>query len=118
MSEELLNNLVLMLEICSPVFTGLTILYFRLSSRIDKVESKAEVLFDSLRKEIQSLDHKMEQKFGHVEQRFVHMEQKLDYMERKFEQKFEKLDQKLDRLFEMLIIRNQLARGNPLKKTK
>ena len=104
MSDELLNNLVLILEICSPIFTGLTILYFRLSSRIDKAESKSENRIDSLRKDMQNLEHKMEQKFEHVEQ--------------KFEQKFEKLDQKLDRLFEMLITRNQISRSHPLKKTK
>ena len=140
MSDELLNKIVLIIEICSPIFTGLTILYFRLSSRIDKAEAKLDGRVDSLRKEIrdeiQGLDHKMEQKFGDAEQRFIHMEQKFDYMDQKFEQrfekmeqkfdqkfdridqKFEKIDQKFDRLFEMLVIRNQLGRGNPLQKTK
>ena len=108
MRDELLNKLVLIVEVCSPIFTGLTILYFRLSSRIDKAEVKSDVRIDSLRKEIkeeiQALDYKMEQKF-------MHMEQKL-------EQKFERIDQKFDRLFEVLIIRNQLGRGHPIKKTK
>ena len=129
MSDELLNKIVLIVEICSPIFTGLTILYFRLSLRIDKAEAKSDGRVDSLRKEIkdemQGLDHKMEQKFRDVEQRFVHMEQKLDHMDQKFEQKFEridqkfeKIDQKFDRLFEMLVIRSQFGRGNPIKKTK
>ena len=129
MSDELLNKIVLIVEICSPIFTGLTILYFRLSSRIDRAEAKSDGRVDSLRKEIkdemQGLDHKMEQKFRDVEQRFVHMEQKLDHMDQKFEQKFEridqkfeKIDQKFDRLFEMLVIRSQFGRGNPIKKTK
>jgi uncharacterized protein YhaN len=129
MNDELLSKIVLIVEICSPIFTGLTILYFRLSSRIDRAEAKSDGRVDSLRKEIkdemQGLDHKMEQKFRDVEQRFVHMEQKLDHMDQKFEQKFEridqkfeKIDQKFDRLFEMLVIRSQFGRGNPIKKTK
>ena len=111
MNDELLSKIVLIVEICSPIFTGLTILYFRLSSRIDKAESKSETRVDSLRKEVQDLDHKMEQRFMHMEQKF---EQKFE----KIDQKFEKIDQKFDRLFEMLVIRGQFGRGNPIKKTK
>ena len=111
MNDELLSKIVLIVEICSPILTGLTILYFRLSSRIDKAEAKSETRVDDLRKEVQALDNKMEQ-------RFMHMEKKLEHMEQKLEQKFEKIDQKFDRLFEMLVIRSQLGRGNSLKKTK
>ncbi|RZI45479.1 hypothetical protein [Candidatus Finniella inopinata] len=111
MNDELLGKIVLILEICSPILTGLTILYFRLSSRIDKTEAKSETRVDELRKEVQALDNKMEQ-------RFMHMEQKLEQKFERVDQKFEKIDQKFDRLFEMLVIRSQLGRGNPLKKTK
>ena len=98
------NDLRPVLEVCGPIIGTVTLLYFRLSSKIDKTDEKVE----GLRKE---LDQKMEKKFEHIDQ-------KLEHIEHKFEQKFEKIDQKFDRLFEMLVIRNQIARGNPLKKTK
>ncbi|CAB4218482.1 hypothetical protein UFOVP1597_21 [uncultured Caudovirales phage] len=118
MNDELLSKIVLIVEICSPIFTGLTILYFRLSSRIDKAESKSETRVDSLRKEVQDLDHKMEQRFMHMEKKLDHMEQKFEQKFDRIDQKFEKIDQKFDRLFEMLVIRSQFGRGNPIKKTK
>lgn len=73
-----------------PIIGAVALLYFRLSHKIDKIDEKIE----EFRKE---LEHKREQKFDHMEQR---------------------IDQKFERLSEMLVIRNQLGRGNPLQKIK
>ena len=97
------NDLRPALEICGPIIGTVTLLYFRLSSKIDKTDEKVE----ELRKE---LERKMEQRFDHIEQ-------KLDQRFERTDQKFEKIDQKFDRLFEMLVIRSQFGRGNPIKKT-
>ena len=103
------NDLRPVIEICGPIIGTVTLLYFRLSSKIDKTDEKLE----GFRKE---LEQKIEQKFEHVEQRFMNMEQKFEQKFERIDQKFEKIDQKFDRLFEMLIIKNQFGRGHPIKK--
>ena len=105
------NDLRPALEICGPIIGTVTLLYFRLSSKIDKTDEKVE----GFRKE---LEHKMEQKFRDVEQKFDHMEQKFDQKFERIDHKFEKIEQKFDRLFEILaypLIRDQLGKGNPIK---
>jgi len=71
MNPELANNILTLIEICAPILGALTLLYFRLSSKIDNTDAKIDKKFEDLRKEMREDRKEIDQKLDRIIELFI-----------------------------------------------